>query len=38
VVAGKAETLADGVRQAATAIDNGRGAGVLDALVKVSNG
>ncbi|NGO55025.1 anthranilate phosphoribosyltransferase [Allomesorhizobium camelthorni] len=38
VVAGKAETLADGVRQAATAIDNGRAAGVLDALVKVSNG
>jgi anthranilate phosphoribosyltransferase len=38
VVAGKAETLADGVLQAATAIDNGRAAGVLDALVKVSNG
>jgi anthranilate phosphoribosyltransferase len=38
VVAGKAETLADGVRQAAAAIDNGRAAGVLDALVKVSNG
>jgi anthranilate phosphoribosyltransferase len=38
VVAGKAETLADGVRQAATAIDNGRAAGVLDALAKVSNG
>jgi anthranilate phosphoribosyltransferase len=38
VVAGKAATLADGVASAAAAIDNGRALGVLDALVKVSNG
>ncbi|NGN40000.1 anthranilate phosphoribosyltransferase [Mesorhizobium sp. CGMCC 1.15528] len=38
VIAGKAATLADGVKAAAAAIDNGRALGVLDALVKVSNG
>jgi anthranilate phosphoribosyltransferase len=38
VVAGKATALEDGVKAAATAIDNGRALGVLDALVKVSNG
>jgi len=38
VVAGKAATLEDGVKAAAAAIDNGRALGVLDALVKVSNG
>ncbi len=38
VIAGNAATLADGVKVAAAAIDNGRALGVLDALVKVSNG
>ncbi len=38
VVAGKAATLAEGVAAAAAAIDNGRALGVLEALVKVSNG
>ncbi|PWJ85664.1 anthranilate phosphoribosyltransferase [Pseudaminobacter salicylatoxidans] len=38
VVADKAATLADGVAAAASAIDNGRALGVLEALVKVSNG
>ncbi|WP_019171157.1 anthranilate phosphoribosyltransferase [Pseudaminobacter salicylatoxidans] len=38
VVANKAATLADGVAAAASAIDNGRALGVLEALVKVSNG
>jgi len=38
VVAGRAATLADGVAAAAAAIDNGRALGVLEALVKVSNG
>lgn len=38
VVAGKAETLAEGIAQAAGAIDSGRAAGVLDRLIKVSNG
>lgn len=38
VVAGRAATIAAGVASAAAAIDNGRALGVLDALVKVSNG
>lgn len=38
VVAGKAAHLGEGIAQAAAAIDNGRAAGVLDKLVKVSNG
>jgi anthranilate phosphoribosyltransferase len=38
VVASKAATLADGVKAAAAAIDNGQALGVLDALVRVSNG
>ncbi|MBA3449329.1 MAG: anthranilate phosphoribosyltransferase [Pseudaminobacter sp.] len=38
VVAGKAATLGAGISAAAAAIDKGRAAGVLDALVKVSNG
>jgi anthranilate phosphoribosyltransferase len=38
VVAGKADTLADGIAQAAASIDSGRAVGALDALVKVSNG
>lgn len=37
VVAGRAETIAEGAAQAARAIDEGRAAGVLDALVRVSN-
>lgn len=37
VVAGKAPTLADGVWIAAAAIDDGRAAARLDALVRVSN-
>jgi anthranilate phosphoribosyltransferase len=38
VVAGRAATLAEGVRIAATAIDDGRAVAVLDRLVAVSNG
>ena len=38
VVAGKAAHLGEGILQAAAAIDSGRAAGVLDKLVKVSNG
>ncbi|RJG45340.1 anthranilate phosphoribosyltransferase [Mesorhizobium sp. DCY119] len=38
VVASKAATLADGIKAAAAAIDSGHALGVLDALVKVSNG
>lgn len=38
VVAGRAATIAAGVASAAAAIDNGRALGVLDALIKVSNG
>lgn len=38
VVAGKAETLADGIAQAAGAIDSGLAVSALDRLVKVSNG
>lgn len=38
VVAGKAATIAEGVKTAAAAIDNGRALGVLEALIKVSNG
>jgi anthranilate phosphoribosyltransferase len=37
IVAGKAETLADGAAQAARAIDEGRAERVLDALVRISN-
>jgi anthranilate phosphoribosyltransferase len=37
VVAGKAKDLADGVKQAAAAIDGGKPLAVLDRLVKVSN-
>ena len=38
VVAGKAGSLKDGVKQAADAIDKGAGRAVLDRLVAVSNG
>ncbi len=38
VVAGTASDLADGVRQAADAIDDGRAVAVLERLVEVSNG
>ncbi len=38
VVAGRAASLKEGVAAAAAAIDNGRALGVLEALVKVSNG
>ncbi|MBX3567191.1 MAG: anthranilate phosphoribosyltransferase [Rhizobiaceae bacterium] len=38
VVAGRAGDLADGVRMAATAIDDGRAVAVLDKLAAVSNG
>jgi anthranilate phosphoribosyltransferase len=38
VVAGRAGNLADGIAQAAGAIDSGRAAGVLAKLVQVSNG
>ena len=37
VVAGKAATLEDGVKQAAAAIDTGKAKAVLETLVKVSN-
>ncbi len=37
VVAGKAETLADGMKLAASALDDGRAAAALDRLVAVSN-
>ncbi len=37
VVAGRAATLEDGVKQAATAIDSGKARAVLETLVKVSN-
>jgi anthranilate phosphoribosyltransferase len=37
IVAGKAETLADGVAQAGRSIDEGRAERVLDALVRISN-
>ncbi|MGE3308146.1 MAG: anthranilate phosphoribosyltransferase [Rhizobiaceae bacterium] len=37
VVAGKAKTLAEGVKVAANAIDDGSALGVLDRLVKASN-
>ena len=37
VVAGRAATLEDGVKQAATAIDTGKARAVLETLVKVSN-
>ncbi|UHS61207.1 anthranilate phosphoribosyltransferase [Agrobacterium vaccinii] len=37
VVAGKAETLADGMKLAASALDDGRAATALDRLVAVSN-
>ncbi|MEP9395801.1 anthranilate phosphoribosyltransferase [Mesorhizobium sp. KR2-14] len=38
VVAGRAASLKEGVATAAATIDNGRALGVLEALVKVSNG
>jgi anthranilate phosphoribosyltransferase len=38
VVAGKVENLAQGVQLAASSIDQGRAAAVLDRLVVVSNG
>jgi anthranilate phosphoribosyltransferase len=38
VVAGRADTLSDGVAIAGEAIDSGRAASVLEELVKVSNG
>ena len=38
VVAGKAASIEDGVKQAATAIDSGKAAKVLDRLVTISNG
>jgi anthranilate phosphoribosyltransferase len=37
IVAGKAATLGDGVKLAASAIDDGRAERVLDALVRISN-
>jgi len=37
VVAGKAESLADGVRLAAQSIDTGNAAAALDRLIKASN-
>ncbi|MET0172841.1 MAG: anthranilate phosphoribosyltransferase [Agrobacterium vaccinii] len=37
VVAGKAETLADGMKLAASALDDGRASAALDRLVAVSN-
>ena len=38
VVAGKAATIDDGVKQAAKAIDSGKAAKILDRLVTISNG
>jgi anthranilate phosphoribosyltransferase len=38
VVAGRADSLADGARTAAEAIDSGRARAALDALVRISNG
>jgi anthranilate phosphoribosyltransferase len=37
IVAGKADTLADGAALAARSIDEGRAEGVLDALIRISN-
>jgi anthranilate phosphoribosyltransferase len=38
LIAEQAPTIADGVRRAAVALDSGRAAGVLETLIRVSNG